>query len=131
MNAALLVFLGGGLGSLARYGVSALASRLGAVPPPGAFPWSTFAVNAIGSLALGVLLGASAERAPSDSARAFLGVGVLGGFTTYSTFNHETLALLDARGAAVAAGYVLSTVATCLVLGCAGAALARRLAGAG
>lgn len=125
MSAALCVFVGGGLGSLARYGVGRWIGPAGS----GAFPWPTFAVNVAGSFALGALTGWALQREVSDSARAFLAAGVLGGFTTYSSFNGETLALLEQRGALAAGGYVLATVATCLAAGLAGAAAARALAG--
>lgn len=123
MSAALLVFLGGGLGSLARFGMG----RLVGTPSTGGFPWATFAVNVIGSFALGVLVGYAAQRATSDWPRTFLGIGVLGGFTTYSTFNQESLALLEARGPLVAGGYVLATVTVCLAAGWCGGVIVRRL----
>lgn len=125
MSAALLVFLGGGLGSLARYGVG----RWLGPAPAGAFPWSTFAVNVAGSLLLGALVGWSLQREVGESTRAFVAVGLLGGFTTYSSFNAETLALFGQRGALVAGGYVLATVVACLAAGLAGGAAARALAG--
>lgn len=126
MNAALptylLVFVGGGLGSMARYAIGRLLH-------PGStagFPWPTFAVNVIGSFALGVLVGFAAQREVSDTTRTFLAVGLLGGFTTYSTFNLDTLALYEQRGAAVAGGYVLATVAVCLAAGWCGGWMMRR-----
>jgi len=125
VSAALLVFLGGGLGSLARFG---LGTWVGAAPR-GEFPWATFAVNVIGSFALGALVGYAAQRATSDWPRTFLGIGVLGGFTTYSTFNQESLALVEARGPLAAGGYVLATVTVCLAAGWCGGALARRAFG--
>jgi CrcB protein len=123
VNAALLVFLGGGLGSLARYGVGRLLH-------PGSvegFPWPTFVVNVVGSLALGVLVGFAAQREASEALRTFLAVGVLGGFTTYSTFNLDTLALFDQRGALVAGGYVVATVTVCLAAGWCGGWAARQV----
>ncbi|HVG25223.1 MAG TPA: CrcB family protein [Thermoanaerobaculia bacterium] len=105
----LLVCLGGALGSGARYLV-ALAT-----------PRGTLVVNLVGSFCIGLVL---AVMRPSDL-RLMLVTGVLGGFTTYSAFNEETLALFraDAFGAAVA--NVLVTLAGCLVAGAAGHALAR------
>lgn len=75
------VSVGGGLGSLARYGVAAV------LPTDGGFPWSTFLVNGAGCLLIGVLMVCLTEvwRRPSRLARPFLGIGVLGGLTTYST----------------------------------------------
>ena len=80
----LVIAIGGGLGALARYGLSGLVQGRGA-----AFPWGTLAVNAIGCLLIGALF----ERVAAD-ARAFVVVGVLGGFTTFSAFGHETVELL-------------------------------------
>lgn len=125
MSAVLLVFLGGGLGSLARFGVGLCVGR----PENGGFPWATFAVNVVGSFALGVLTGYATQRATTDWPRTFLGIGVLGGFTTYSTFNQESLALFDSRGPVAAGGYVLATVTLCLFAGWCGGVLARRALG--
>ena len=122
VSAAVLVFLGGGLGSLARYGIA----RCFGQHATGTIPWHTFAVNLVGSLLLGALVGYAATREVSESARAFLAVGLLGGFTTYSTFNMETLALFEQRGATTAAGYVLGTVLLCLVAGWSGGFIAHR-----
>lgn len=80
--------LGGGL----RYAVGWwTAERWGA-----AFPWHTFAINVLGAFLLGVVMAVSVERdALSASWRLFLGVGVLGGFTTFSTLSYETAVLLE------------------------------------
>ena len=84
MRAAALVFVGGALGSLARY-VLALA-----VPGMGA----TWTVNLVGSFALGLLLGMPAARVPdAHSLRLLIGTGFLGGFTTYSAFVHDVVSL--------------------------------------
>jgi fluoride exporter len=82
----LLVALGGALGSALRYGAGLAAARLlGA-----GFPWGTLAVNVLGGLAMGVL----AVRAGSEGLRLLLGVGMLGGFTTFSAFSLETVRLM-------------------------------------
>jgi fluoride exporter len=86
------VALGGALGSVARHAASGLAARL----VGSGFPWGTLFVNVAGSLAIGALAGlASADGRPllGNDARAFLMVGVLGGFTTFSAFSLETLHL--------------------------------------
>ena len=121
MSAAVAVFLGGGLGSLARFGIG---SWIGA-PAASGFPWPTFLVNVIGSLALGMLAGYAAQRPLSTESQAFLAIGVLGGFTTYSSFNQETLQLWTRSGPIVAGGYVLAMLVACLVAGAAGAWIAR------
>jgi fluoride exporter len=102
----LLAALGGALGALARW---ALAEAL--PHSPGAWPWSTLLVNLIGCLLIGILLAVLLARFP-DSAwlRPLLAVGVLGGFTTYSTFAVDVVRLTEAGHAGVAVGYVLVSV---------------------
>lgn len=121
----LLVCAGGALGSGARYLVSTWAARaLGAE-----FPRGTLIVNVSGSFLLAVLMGLAGTReAISPEARLFLGAGVLGGFTTYSSFNYETLALLE-RGVPHAVVNVALTLLGCLGAGALGLVAARALAG--
>src|SRR3954453_9970879 len=87
----LLAALGGALGALARWGVAA------ALPSsPGGWPWVTLLVNLTGCLLIGVLLAVLLARFPSSHwLRPFLATGVLGGYTTWSTFAVETVALVD------------------------------------
>jgi CrcB protein len=108
----LLIALGGALGSVARYLASGAVHR---VSSP-FFPYGTFVVNVSGCLVFGVLAGLANERAVlGPNARLFLLVGVLGGYTTFSTFGFETFELLrSARfGAALAnaGGQVVAGVA--------------------
>ncbi len=92
MKAVLLVFLGGGLGSAARY----LLSRTINSAPPG-FPYGTFAVNIIGSLIIGVILGlVLKQHEPSSNATLFIATGFCGGFTTFSAFSYENVMFLKA-----------------------------------
>ncbi len=87
----LYVALGGAIGSAARYLVGALiADRFG---PD--FPWGTFVVNVSGSFLIGVILSFVGGGQLPAGARPFLAVGVMGGYTTFSTYNHETLQLLQ------------------------------------
>ncbi|TWI06368.1 fluoride efflux transporter CrcB [Aerolutibacter ruishenii] len=107
----LLVGAGGFLGSIARYGVTL---ALGA-PADGAFPTATFIVNAVGSAAIGFLLGMSLDGPmASPAARLFLITGVLGGFTTFSAFGVETFMLLRRGDTGLAALYVVGTVLSSL-----------------
>lgn len=102
-----LVMLGGAIGSAARYGVGrAGVALLGPV-----FPWGTLAVNIIGGFLMG-LLGAGLLRfgEEAEQARLLLGVGVLGGFTTFSSFSLETFAMIERGDLLVALGYVLISV---------------------
>lgn len=87
----ILVFIGGGSGSIVRY----LLSRY-YVHQPGAFPLSTFLSNAISSLILGVLLGYMAgKQLENSNMRLFIATGFCGGFSTFSTFSYETFLLLN------------------------------------
>jgi CrcB protein len=99
------VAAGGALGAPARYAVGRLLST-------GSFPWATFAVNAVGSFALGFVLVLFLERfPPSRRLRPFVATGVLGAFTTYSTFAVETDLLVRAGRLGLAVAYVVATVA--------------------
>jgi len=104
----ILIALGGALGSVCRYWMSTAVQRF-ASP---FFPYGTFAVNVLGCLIFGIIVGAARQRfvlGPPE--RAFLLIGVLGGFTTFSTFTYETFALLQdgemLRAFANAAGQVV------------------------
>lgn len=97
---------GGALGGLARWAAEALLPH-----QTGHFPWSTFLVNTVGSFLLGLLMVFLLDVwPPSRYARPFLAVGVLGGFTTFSTYMLEARALLAQGQVALAAAYVLATL---------------------
>lgn len=100
-----LVGAGGALGSVLRYLISALWVK----GLDGGFPWRTLLVNLAGSIALAWLL-RSGPLAVSEQTRLFLGVGLLGGFTTYSTFNYEVVELIRHGHSGQAAAYVATTV---------------------
>jgi len=103
----LIVFLGGGLGSAMRHGVNVLAARYVA----SGFPFGTLAINVLGSFAMGLIVELLALRMGlPQNLRLFLTTGILGGFTTFSTFSLEA-ALLHERGqTALAGGYVAASV---------------------
>lgn len=87
-----LVGSGGALGAMARYGLGGLVHRNAALA---AFPFGTLAVNLLGCLLIGLGAGlADARQAFTPEARLFVFVGLLGGFTTFSSFGYETIALL-------------------------------------
>jgi CrcB protein len=110
-----LVGAGGFLGSVLRYWVSGAVYTLAAAPR---FPWGTLVVNVVGCFAIGLLGGLADSRGIlTASARLFLLIGLLGGFTTFSTFGYETLALL--REQAVARAFLNAGLQ--LTLGLAGA----------
>ena len=117
MGRVLLVSLGGAIGTCARLLLSEWAlEKLGP-----AFPWGTLAINTIGSFGLAVIMYAGVEAAAlPPTLRLALGTGVMGGFTTYSTFSFETLRYLQTGSPLLAAGYVAATLALCLVACAAG-----------
>jgi CrcB protein len=109
----LAVAAGGAVGATARYLAGTLVAQLA---PPGAFPWSTFAVNVCGCLVFGVLAGTFERAEPGLTVRTFLLAGVLGGFTTFSAFAAENVALLGAGQI----GHLAINVAGQVLLGVAG-----------
>lgn len=120
---ALWVALAGGAGSLARYGVGVGSQRwLGA-----RIPYGTLLVNLVGCLLIGALLVAFDVRQVDARVRTAVATGFLGGFTTYSAFAYETLALAERRRATAAAVYAGGTIVGCFAACAAGMFLARRL----
>ena len=106
MNGLFPVMVGGAIGAGARHLVGQiLLARLG----PG-FPWWTLSVNIAGSLMMGLLIGWLARSGGSDQARLLLAVGVLGGFTTFSSFSMEFWTLFERGQMAQAAAYVGASV---------------------
>ncbi|MBB3810782.1 fluoride efflux transporter CrcB [Pseudochelatococcus contaminans] len=111
MNAglALAVFVGAGLGGVLRWQVGALVARwLGA-----SFPWGTLIVNVSGSAVMGVLAALFMTRTDEglwQTARLFMLTGVLGGYTTFSTFSLETIALWERGAFTAAAAYCFGSV---------------------
>jgi len=103
----LAVGVGGGIGAMARYGVGALALRwLG----PN-FPWGTLSVNLLGSAAMGLFIAWLAAKEPHSALmRSFVAAGLLGGFTTFSTFALDAVTLYRDRTLAIAGAYVAASV---------------------
>lgn len=126
MERLLWVCLGGAAGSGARYLVTGWVSeRMGA-----GFPWGTLCVNVTGSFLLGAIMQlASTASSLSPTAQVALTIGVVGGFTTYSTFNYEMLASFQQGAWAWATANLLATVVGCLVAGLLGQASVRALFG--
>lgn len=101
------VAVGGALGAVARYQLSLWVHARW----PSAFPTGTLVVNLIGCLLIGVLAGTLESRMPaSPAARLFFGVGILGAFTTFSTFELETLLAIERGHMAMALSYVAASV---------------------
>ena len=100
----LLVGLGGALGAMARFGVGRIVGAT-------ALPWATLSVNVVGGFAMGLLAGWLAFRGSGGEGwRLLLGVGVLGGFTTFSAFSLETALMIERRSYGMALGYTLASV---------------------
>lgn len=112
---------GGAIGSLARYGLAV------ALPTtPGEFPWGTLLANVVGCLLIGALMATLTEASrPHRLLRPFVGIGVLGGFTTFSTYVIEVIDAGRAVAPGVAVLYGLGTVVTALVAVAAGLVLTR------
>lgn len=121
-----MVALGGGLGAVARYGLGQLWPTL-----PGGFPWATFVVNGLGCLLIGVLMVLITELWPAHRlARPFLGVGVLGGFTTFSTYAVDIRILLQPGTVGTAFAYLAGTLIAALLAVIAGVWATRAVTGA-
>jgi CrcB protein len=96
--------------------------------PPGRLPWATLAVNLAGSLVIGTVIAALTARGLADSRlRAALVVGLLGGFTTYSSFAFEYVAYLERKQLALGAAYIALTVVGCGVTCALGLLIGRRI----
>ncbi|MGW7574280.1 fluoride efflux transporter CrcB [Streptomyces sp. NPDC054765] len=104
----LLVVAGAMVGAPLRY----LTDRYVQSRHDAVFPWGTFTVNAVGSLVLGLLTGATAAGAASSHVQLLIGTGLCGALTTYSTFSYETLRLAADRARASALANVVVTVLT-------------------
>lgn len=119
-----VIALGGALGASARYGLTVAWPA-----PAGGFPWAVCTINVAGSFLLGVLMVVITEIRPVHPlVRPFLGVGVLGGFTTFSTYAEDIRALLDPDTVVVAAVYLAATLVVALLATTAGVLLARAAA---
>ncbi|MEU1529478.1 fluoride efflux transporter CrcB [Streptomyces fagopyri] len=117
----LLVIVGGMLGAPLRY----LTDRAVQTRHDTVFPWGTFAVNTVGCLVLGLLTGAVAAGAAGAHLQLFLGTGLCGALTTYSTFSYETLRLTETGAGFYAAVNVIAGVAAGLGAAFAGVSFAQ------
>lgn len=117
------VAVGGVIGAEARYAL-ALAIK----HPAGAWPWSTLLINVIGCLLIGVLMAALGHaRRPPQLLRPFVGTGILGGFTTFSTYAVDVRAMAVHGEAALALAYAGATIVACLAAVAAGSLATRAL----
>ena len=121
----LLICLGGAIGTGARYMLSVWVARAAGT----GFPFGTLVINAGGSFLLGLLMQLSlSTQIVNADARLIIGTGILGGFTTYSTFNYETLTLMGEEAWGIALLNVAATFAGCLAAGALGVGAVRALA---
>lgn len=123
MQAFLLVGAGGALGAMGRYGIGVAVGHVW----HGKLPLGTFTVNVLGSLAMGLLVGLLARYTPEwqPQARLFLAVGLLGGFTTFSSFSLDAMVLIERGQAGWALAYVLGSVVISILALFAGLLLVR------
>lgn len=118
------VFIGAGIGGALRYMLGEWStSRWGFT-----FPWHTFTINIVGSLLLGLLMGAGLQRGDSSlGVRLFLGVGLLGGFTTFSTLSYEAVALFQQGLVAQATANMFASVVLGVVAASVGVMIGRSI----
>jgi CrcB protein len=119
-----VIAAGGALGALARWGLAVAVPR-----PPGGFPWATFTANVTGCLLIGLLMVFVVEVwPPRRLLRPFLGVGVLGGYTTFSAYALDALRLATEGHLALAGAYLLASIVAGLVAVWLAVVVARALA---
>lgn len=121
---AFYIFIGGGIGSVLRYVLSSIITRnFGSN-----FPYGTMAVNVIGSFVMGVIIEYLTRTLPhSIELRAFLAVGILGGFTTFSAFSLDAISLFERGELVLSLVYVVSSVVLSILAIFAGLMLVRYL----
>jgi fluoride exporter len=107
MNAYLLVGIGGALGAMARYWAGTVIGSLA-----NGFPASTFLINIVGSIAMGLLIGFLARTTPQyqNEIRLFVAVGIFGGFTTFSSFSLDAITLIERGDYMLATLYIVGSV---------------------
>ena len=106
----ILVFVGGGLGSMARYGISRIVTQ-----SETSFPWATFTANAISCIILGVLLGIQIKNGISENNKLLFMTGFCGGFSTFSTFSAEAFNLFHTNNIGLAFLYIGGSIILCLI----------------
>lgn len=123
----LAVAVGGAIGAVSRYLISGWVAHLTRESP---FPLGTLVVNATGAFVLGIVMGSTASGGRflvGPTARTFLTIGILGGYTTFSTFSYETIEALRLGDMRVALGNVAATVVVGIAACGLGLALGERL----
>jgi CrcB protein len=111
MNNLLLIFIGGGLGSVSRYALGIFISE----KFKSFFPWGTLSINILACFILGVVTAWIAAKGDNSSLRMLIGVGFCGGFSTFSTFTAETMNMLSRGQTASALLYIAGSVSLCMM----------------
>lgn len=125
MKDSALIFLGAGCGGVSRFWIGHwIVKMVGAT-----FPWGTFAINITGSLLIGIFFGLQPVSEPPSPARLLIVVGFLGGYTTFSSFSYETLALFQKQAYTSAIAYALGSLVLGLFAVWLGHSLGQRLSG--
>jgi fluoride exporter len=119
MNSLISVMLGGAIGAGLRYGAALMVD--------GRLPWATLGVNLLGSFLMGLLMALIMRGSASEGVRLFVGVGILGGFTTFSTFSFDLWQMMERGQAGIALGYALISVIGSVVLLVAAMSLGRAI----
>lgn len=110
MGVILAIFIGGGLGSISRYGVSKLVEEFWS----GSFPMGTFVANLLSCILMGVVVGFFYNKITSAEMRALILIGFCGGFSTFSTFSKETLTLMQTGNYIIALLNVVVSIVVCM-----------------
>jgi CrcB protein len=124
LRSILLVFIGSGIGGVARYGVNLTTARLFGLN----FPFGTFTVNVVGGFVMGLIAGYLAFKAAfswTGDARLFFATGIMGGFTTFSAFSLDAMLMIERHEYAMAALYIVASVALAIAALAAGLWLVR------
>ena len=119
MNPIILVMSGGAIGAGLRYGAGLLVG--------GRLPWATLSVNLAGGFLMGLLMALVMKGSASESVRLFAGVGILGGFTTFSAFSFDVLQMMERGQGGIALGYAAASVIGSVLLLFAGLSLGRAI----
>jgi fluoride exporter len=108
MNSLFPVMIGGALGAALRYGAGLLVA--------GRFPWATLGVNLVGGFLMGLLMAFVLRGSASEGVRLFAGIGLLGGFTTFSAFSLDMWHMIERGQSGLALGYALASVVGSIIL---------------
>ncbi|PHR58704.1 MAG: fluoride efflux transporter CrcB [Robiginitomaculum sp.] len=128
MNGILYVAMGGAIGASCRYSLGLGFGLVLAPSKANAFPWATLSANVLGGLLMGFLMGWLAFKiSGAENIRLFVGVGILGGFTTFSSFSLETIRMIETKAYGMAMGYISASVILSVLAVFIGLVIARKI----